>query len=158
MDDADRVHRGHGLEQAHRQLGQTRSGQRAVAADHGVQRLARHVAHDDVGQLRVEVGVEDLGHPGVAHPQQRADLAGQAGAGLGVRGHVGAHDLDRHGAVGAVEAQVHDPHAALADDAQQAVAPDGPPLRHLRLTVPTVRRARLGTVGPWTRGRSSARG
>jgi hypothetical protein len=146
VDDPDRVDGGDRLEQPDRELVQQRAGQRALSTDQRVQRLPRHVAHDHVRQLGVEVGVEHLRHPGVAHPQQRPHLPGEPGPGLGVRGDVRTDHLDGDGTVGGVQPEVHDTHAALADDAEQAVAAHGPPRRHVRLTGPTVRRGPLPTV------------
>ncbi|GMA87629.1 hypothetical protein GCM10025868_28790 [Angustibacter aerolatus] len=97
--------------------------QRAALAHHGVEAGTGHEPGDDVRLLAVDVGVEHLGHQRVPHPAQRHDLAGQPGTGVGVVRDVRPQHLDGDGPPALVEAEVHDAHAALAEQPAQAVRP-----------------------------------
>src|SRR5690606_35875953 len=73
------------------------------------------------GQLGAGVGVDHLGDVAAVHPPHRLHLAGQAGAGDVVAGHLRAQHLDRDQAVlPRVVALVDHAHTALAD-----APPDG---------------------------------
>ena len=102
-----------------------------------VQREAGDVARGDVGDLAPRVGVDDLGDPPAADAAERADLARQPAAGLVVTDDVRAQHLDRDRTLPRLLAEVHDPHAALAEAGAQRVAADGQPgRRRLRIAEP----------------------
>ena len=124
MDDprlVDRLQRGG---QAAAQLHEQPRRHGTALADLGLQGEPGHVAGDDVRLVPVDVGVHHLGHPRVPDPAQRGHLAAQPGPGVGVVGDVRAQHLDRHRAPVRVEAEMHDPHAALTQALHQAVDPE----------------------------------
>ena len=84
------------------------------------------------GIVGPRVGVDDLGDPAAADPGQRADLAGQPGAGLVVADDVRAQHLERHPVAAGRAREVDDAHAALADAREQRVVAHPEPGRAAR--------------------------
>jgi hypothetical protein len=89
------------------------------AGRHAPQRLDE--PRDDVGPLGGHVGVQHLGDVRAAHAPHRVHLARKPAAEVGVRGQIGLEQLDRDLAPLVVESAAHHPHAALADELQEAV-------------------------------------
>ncbi len=124
VDDADLVQRSQRLGQTPPEAQQLLGREGAVLLDMGVERGPGDVAGDDVGLVAVEVGVEDRGHPGRAHPREGRDLAGEPGPGVLVVGDVGTQHLHRDGATALVEGEVDDAHPPFAELLDHPVGAD----------------------------------
>ena len=129
---ASRVHRGQGQGQSRGQPGQLRASQRALLADHVLERLAAHIPGHDVRRIAGHVRVEHLGDERAAHPPHGLDLAGQPPPRIRIRCYRRPQRLDSDPALLLVGSQVDHAHAALAEPLQQAVRPE--PFRRVVLS------------------------
>ena len=99
-------------------------GQRTTVVHLLVQWAAGDEPGDQVGPVVAQVVVEDAGDTGVVDLLQGGRLAFKARASGRVVGDVRPQDLQRHLFVDRALGQVHDPHTALAEPADQLVRPD----------------------------------
>ena len=120
------VDRLQGLDQPGQQRPQRGLGQRAVLADHLVQRRARHERGGQPGRPFVQPAGHDRRGVDPADRPGRGDLLAEAAQELGVIGQVAAHDLDGDGPAGRGQAEVDPAHAARAELGPQPVLADHP--------------------------------
>ncbi|CAM5234081.1 hypothetical protein SNARM312S_01026 [Streptomyces narbonensis] len=94
---------------------------RSVRADGDVQRRAGEELGGDPRPPALRLGVEDPGHALARDGPRHVGLADEALGEVLVVGELGTEDLDGRGGAGGVPADVHLAHAALAEDAEEAV-------------------------------------
>ena len=95
-----------------------------MAKDQVLERLSRHVLHDDVVHAVVMPDVVDTDDVRMAEPGCRLSLALEAAQEVGIAAVLSPQDLDRHiPAKGEVDATVDNCHASLADHLFEPVAP-----------------------------------
>ena len=123
VDDAGGVQRRQRVGEAAREPVEVFQWQRPGAGHEVVEARPGDEARDEVGQVRLDVGVEHLDEVRPADAPQRLELVPEAPTRVGV-GEAVAQDLHRDRALVGGDAEVDGAHAALAETTEQAVRAD----------------------------------